>query len=140
MKRLVCTLTLLILALAAAPASAQAVTSYTFKISNQGAPAPLSVTVLPAAGFVCNSLPPPAPVGVNPLFILFDDPALAGKVCVYTDSGAGPLLALPFGSGIYTATLAATNAVSTSLDSVTSPPFSKPGVGAAVPTGVRVYR
>ena len=124
----------------AARLEAQPVTSYTLKISNSGAPAPLSVTVLPATGFTCNQPPPATPTSVNAAFVLFDDQANAGKVCIYTDSGSGPLLALPFGSGIYTATLAATNSVATSGDSLASPPFTRPGVGAAVPTGVRVYR
>jgi hypothetical protein len=133
-------LTVLILVCSATRAAAQPVTSYTLKISNQGAALPLSVTVLPAGSFLCNQ---PAPTGtstVNPTRVAFDDVTNVGQICVYTDSGAGPLLALPIGSGVYVATLAATNSTGTSGDSAASPSFTRPGVGAAVPTGVRVYR
>ena len=123
------------------PLSAQTVTSYTLKIFNQGAPAPLTTTVLPATNFVCNQPQPASTTNTaNPTTIAFNDPLNAGQACLYVDPGTGPLFSLPFGTGTYTATVAATNSVGTSADSAVSNPFTRPGVVAAVPTAVRVYR
>jgi hypothetical protein len=122
-----------------APASAQQPTSYTLRIYNAGAPAPLSApTVIPVSALVCNlaqpaAAPVPAP---NPTKVIFDDPANVGKACMWTDSGTGPLFSVPFG-GSYEGTLAATNVAGTSAET-SRVPFTRPGIGPGVPTGFRL--
>ena len=118
---------------------AQAVTSYTFGVYNQGAPNPLQSTSIPAASFTCNvSKIVVTGTVVNPTQIAFNDPVNANKDCLYTDPGNGPLLALPFGSQAYEATLTAVNSVGPSPVSARSGLFTRPGATAAAPTGLRV--
>jgi len=125
-----------------APAAhAQAITSYTYKIFNQGATAPFTTASLPATAVVCNTTPKLTATGttVNPTKVAWDDPANPTTAdCVYTDPGTGPLLSLPFGAQAYTSTVAAVNAVGPSADSASSNPFSRPGVVVNAPTGLRV--
>jgi len=131
------------LCLVAATLAAQPppVSGYTLKIFNQGATTPLTTTTLPASSFTCNQTPPPDTSNVaNPTTVVFDDPANVGKVCLYTDPGTGPLLALPFSTGIYFARIAALNSAGTGPDSLPSPPFTRPGVVGAAPSGLKVYR
>ncbi len=129
--------------LSVAPIEAQPPSSYLLKISNQGATAPFSTSTLLASGFVCNQTPKLIVSGsqLNPTKVAFDDPANpTGADCVFVDSGAGPLLALPFSTQAYTATLAIVNTAGTSPDSVASNSFSRPGLVATAPAGVRVGR
>lgn len=116
---------------------AQPVTKWTMRVYNAGAPAPLSAPVdLLAANVTCNLDPATVTVGPNPLKAGWDDPAGAGKICVWTDPGAGPLLSTPFG-GNYEATLTVTNAAGTSAESARAP-FTHPGVVPPVPTGLHL--
>jgi hypothetical protein len=134
MKRIVC---LVVSLLVPASASAQAITKWTIRTYNAGAAVPLVPPLdLLAANVTCG-LDPATVVATpaNPLKAVFDDPAAAGKVCVWADPGTGPLLATPFG-GSYEATLTATNAVATSAES-TRAPFTHPGVAPTAPTGLR---
>lgn len=125
----------------AARVTAQPALSYTLKIFNQGAPAPISATTIPIASFTCNAVAPVTTNTANPNKIVFDDPANAGKVCLFTDAlPTGPLLGLPFGSGIYVASLVVNNSAGASPDSALSPTFTQPGTILPVPTGLRVYR
>lgn len=126
--------------LLASSAYAQAPTSYQLKIFNQGATSPLTTTSLAASGFTCNQAPPDTTNVANPTKIAFDDPANAGKSCVFTDNGTGPLVALPFGTGVYVATLAVVNSAGTSPDSAVSNSFTRPGTTANAPVAVRVFR
>lgn len=129
--------------LVAGVAAAQSPTSYTIKISNQGAPAPFTTAILPIASLTCGVTPkiPPIPTtAVNPVKFVIDDPADVTKDCVYADPGNGPILALPFGPQVYTATLVANYPAGSSADSGVSNPFSHPGVVGPVPTGLRISR
>lgn len=139
MKRLVPTA---LFALVAIPAFAQAPTSYTLKISNQGASAPFTTAVLPATAFVCGLTPKivVTTTSVNPAKVVIDDPADITKDCVYTDPGTGPIFALPFGTQVYTATIVATYPAGVSADSNVSNPFQKPGVVGSAPSGLRLSR
>ena len=140
-SRLTCVLVGVILLACAAPLAAQPATSYTVKIYNQGASSPLTTTVLPAAAFTCAQPQPPPPTNTaNPNKLAFNDPDIAGQACLYTDSGSGPLLALPFGTGVYVARIAMTNSAGTTADSADSNSFSRPGITGAVLTGVKAYR
>lgn len=122
-------------------AAAQPTLSYTLKVFNQGATQPLSTTTIPAASFTCNAVAPVTTNTANPNKIVFDDPATAGRVCLFTDTGpTGPLVSLPFGSGIYVATIAAVNSAGASPDSALSPTFTQPGTVAPAVTGLKVYR
>lgn len=142
MKFRICAFAIMSLCLASA-ASAQAPTSYTIKIFNQGAPAPFTTANLPIAALTCGVTPkiPPIPTtAVNPLKVVLDDPADVTKDCIYADPGTGPILSLPFGSQVYTATLVANYPAGSSADSGVSNPFSRPGVVGPVPTGLRISR
>lgn len=126
----------------ASVASAQVPTSYTLKVFNQGAPQPIATSALPTSAFVCNQTAPDTTNTANPNKVLFNDPdpANPGKVCIFIDGGSGPLLSLPFGSGIYVATIAAVNTAGPSPDSALSNLFSRPGATAVAPVGLKVYR
>lgn len=121
--------------LCATVAQAQTITSWPLKIYNQGAAVPLSTTVLAVTNVVCNQTPPTPGAAVNPSRVLWDDASNAGKVCIWTDPGTGPLFSVPFG-GTYEATLAATNSAGTSPESIRAP-FTRPGALPAVPSGLR---
>lgn len=71
---------------------------YNLRIYVAGAPAPIGPpNLLPGASVVCNQAAPASTVTRNPNKAVFDDPANAGRVCIYTDPGTGPLLATPTG-------------------------------------------
>src|SRR5882762_10188495 len=95
-------LALAFVTLIAAIASAQAPTSYTLKLSNQGAPGPFTTAILAASSFTCGvtpKIPPITTTAVNPLKVYIDDPATPTTAdCLYTDPGTGPILSLPFGT------------------------------------------
>lgn len=123
----------------AVPCAAQTITSYPLRIYNVGATSPLSTTDLLAANVVCNQTAPSSTSPVNPMRAIWDDPDNAGKVCIWTDPGTGPLASLPFGATSYEATLAATNAAGTSPESNRAP-FSRPGVIPVARTGLKLAR
>jgi hypothetical protein len=96
---------------------------------------------LPIASIVCNQTAPAPTSGTvhNPTKVVYDDPAVSGKVCIYTDTGTGPLLSLPLGATVYTATAAFVNSVGAGPVSAVSNPFDHPGTAPTVaPTGLRV--
>lgn len=134
--------TLLIVLVMPASVAAQPPTSYILKISNIGASTPFSTTTLPASGFVCGVTPKlasPSGTFANPKRVVIDDPAAPTTAdCVFTDAGAGPLLALPFGTQQYNAVIDVVNSAGTSADSLVSNSFSRPGTVAPAPTGLRV--
>lgn len=129
--------------LLATTAQAQPPTSYLFKVFNQGATLPVSSVTLPSSGFTCGLTPkvptPTAPVA-NPKRVIIDDPLNPLADCVFTDSGSGPLLALPFGTQIYTATIAGVYPAGNSSDTPTANSFTHPGVVGSAPTGARVVQ
>ena len=116
--------------------SAQAITLWTLRIFNAGATAALSTTDLLATNVICNQVPPPLGSTVNPSRAAFDDVNNAGRVCIWTDPGTGPLFSVPFG-GAFEASLTATNAAGTSAESARAP-FTRPGLAPGVPMGVRL--
>lgn len=85
----------------------------------------------------CDQAPPPAGSTVNPQFIIWDDPANAGRVCIHDTTAGGPLLALPIGA--YTATLAAGNEAGYSPESNTAP-FTRLAPPSAAPANLRLGR
>ena len=124
--------------LVAPSAHAQTIDRWSLKIFNVGATAPLSTTDLLAANVVCNQAPPPPGPSINPTRVVFDDPLIAGRACIWTDTGTGPLFAVPFG-GSYEATLVAVAGVLVSLESNRAP-FTRPGQTPGVPQGLRLAR
>lgn len=128
----------LVVLLVAASAHAQPITKWTLRVYNAGASTPLSAPAdLLAANVACNVDPATVvATSANPLRAAFDDPATAGKACVWTDPGTGPLQSTPFG-GNFEATLTATNSAGTSAESARAP-FTHPGVAPPVPTGVKL--
>lgn len=117
-------------------ASAQAITAWTLRIFNAGATTALSTTDLLAANVICNQAPPPAGSAVNPSRVAFDDVGNAGRVCIWTDPGTGPLFSVPFG-GAFEASLTATNVAGTSAESARAS-FTRPGLAPGAPMGVRL--
>jgi hypothetical protein len=118
-------------------AHAQQISKWTIRTYNAGAPSPLSAPVdLLAANVTCNLDPASVTVGPNPSKASWDDPVNAGKACVWTDPGTGPLTSTPFG-GNYEATLTATNSAGTSAESARAP-FTHPGVVPPAVTGLRL--
>jgi hypothetical protein len=126
----------------AAPLQAQTITKWTLRVYNVGAPSPLSAPTdfIIGTNLTCGVDPTTITVsGTNPMKAVFDDPAQAGKACVYTDPGTGPLLSTPFG-GTFEATLTATNSAGTSPESAPRVPFSHPGLTPPAPGGLRFGR
>lgn len=117
---------------------AQPTTSYTFNIYNTGASSPLSSTVIQAANVQCNQTPPTSTNTVNPTNFSFDDPDNAGKSCIWTDPGNGPLFSTPFG-GNYQGALIRTNSAGSSGESNRAP-FTKPGTVPSALAGFKLYR
>lgn len=130
----------LILSLLPALAQAQTISSWQLRIYNVGAATPISApTDLLTANVQCNQNAPSSTNSVNPTRVVFDDPNVAGKVCIWVDPGTGPLSSMPFGASSYEGTLTATNAAGTTLESGRAP-FSHPGQVPNVPAGLRLVR
>jgi hypothetical protein len=125
------------LCLVAAVAQAQSPDTYELKLYTVGSAAPLSTTALAPADVLCNQPAAASANTVNPRGFQWDDPALAGRVCVWRQSTAGPLVALAT-PGIYEAALVRANASGVSLESARVS-FSKAPLPAAV-TGLRPVR
>jgi hypothetical protein len=136
MKRFLLILSLLLLA---HPLFAQPPMQYTLRIYLAGATSPLSApTVIPAATVTCNQAPPTSTITTNPTRAVFDDPDIAGRVCIWTDTGTGPLFSVPFG-GTYEATLSVSNLAGESPES-TRAPFTRPGTVRSAPAGFRLIK
>lgn len=136
MRRMLQILLAVIIAFAvtASPVGAQTPTSYTLKTFNVGAAQPLQTFSLQATATVCNQVKP-ADTTVNPGKVGWADPVNAGKVCIWTDPGTGPLFAAPT-PGSYELTVAAVNTAGASADSARVP-FARLAA-PTVPTGVFV--
>lgn len=119
---------------------AQTITSYTFRVYNQGASAPVQTSVFQIANVQCNqpAVTPPTGTVSNPNRVAWNDPVNAGKACIWNDPGTGVLFSLPFGAQVYEATIVATNGAGTSPESARSNLFTRPGLPPAVLTGVLV--
>ncbi len=132
-------LTMIGFVLIASTASAQSITKWTARVYNVGAALPLSAPVdfIVGQGVACGVDPATVTATpTNPLKAVWDDPGAAGKVCVYTDPGTGPLLSTPFG-GSFEATLTATNSAGTSPETARVP-FTHPGLPPGAPTGLKL--
>jgi hypothetical protein len=125
------------LLLAASLASAQTGDSYTLSIYAPGGTAPVSSAPLASADITCNLAPTSPAVTVNPKAFQWDDPAVTGRACVWRQSGAGPIVALPT-PGVYEATITRTTSAGTAPESARAP-FSTAPLPAAV-TGLRPLR
>lgn len=129
------------LILSGAGVHAQTPDSYTFRAYGVGATQPIQTPFTFQAGAVaCNQDPPAAPSTVNPTRFSWDDRVNAGKVCIWTDPGTGPLFSAPIGTipGSYEGTLTATANGLTSLESARAP-FSRAAAPSA-PGNFRIYR
>lgn len=125
-------------AMIASMASAQQIDSYVLRSYAVGAPAPTSTFTFLATTVTCNLAQPSGVLSnVNPTRVVWNDPSIAGRACVWTDPGTGPLFSLPIGN--YEATLTAVNSVGASAEQVARIPFSKQSVPAVV-TGLRLYQ
>lgn len=117
--------------------SAQAVDSYSLRIYAVGATAPITTASLPSASVSCNQAAPPATATTrNPNKAVWDDPVNVGKVCVYTDTVGGPLLATPTGFASLEATVAIKSGTLES-DESNRAPFSRT---PAPPMNARLVR
>lgn len=126
----------LVASLVARPAFAQA-TSYQANFYNVGASTPVQSETFAASAPVCNQAPPPATAStVNPTRIVFDDKAVAGRVCIFSEATAGPLFSLPVGN--YEGTVMAINAAGPGAESGRVP-FSRLAPETAL-TNVRFAR
>jgi hypothetical protein len=143
---------LTVLALLVLPAWVQAQTpvpplptSYTVRFNLEANPtgAPVTTYDFQKSAAVCNQAPTPVDlttVVVNPRYIRFDDPAMAGRECVFdTGTAAGPLFALPAGRDRATLVGKVTQdgVELVSEASNTSNPFVR-GAAPARPANVRV--
>lgn len=138
MKLIVATVVLLLLAL---PARAQTPDAYTFRAYTAGAAQPIIAPfVFASQAMQCNQAPLTNPSTVNPTRFAWDDTINAGKVCIWTDPGTGPLFSTPISTtlGQYEGTLTATNTGGTSVESNRAP-FSR-AASLAAPSNFRVIR
>lgn len=127
---------LLLLSIPSIVAAQTPVDSYQIKYYLAGATLPLQQSdTFAASATVCNQARPVAGATVNPTRAVWDDPANAGRVCIWTGT-SGVLGSLPIGS--FEATLTALNAAGASAES-TRTPFSRLTVPVA-PTGFGVSR
>lgn len=133
------------LALPASSASAQSLTTV-FQVRVYivgGGAAPVTTYDIAVADVRCGRPKTPAPGGMvyNPTQLIWDD-ELNPNVndCTWTDSGTGPLFALPVSlTNVYRAAIVAVDPIGTSPESALSNPFSRRGLPAA-PANVRMIR
>lgn len=134
-----CTLVVGVLLLATV-AEAQTL-DYNLRVYTTATPPVLvSTTPIPNAQVLCNQPSPTSTVTKNPDKVVFDDPLNAGRACIYTDPGSGPLLGPTLKLGNYEGTLSAFVPATSPL--VESPesnraPFSKT---PAAPGNVRLIK
>ena len=90
--------------------------SYQVRYYAPGAQAPLQQSdAFPSTSVQCNQVPPTILVTVNPTRLVWDDPAVPGRVCVMGLSGGSALVSFPVGN--YEGTLAAINSAGSSPES-----------------------
>lgn len=135
-------LTFAIVFVLASPAAAQ-ILGARLNIYNSGAgptATPITFFDFLNAATVCNQVPPaavPSPV-VNPTRAIWDDPANAGRVCIWTDPGTGPLFSQPVGAS-YLAGLQFFDAAGRGPES-NRVPFGRQALTTVVPTGLRLHK
>lgn len=130
----------LLVLLAASGVQAQAADSYVLRFYNIGATAPLVTNdAFPSTSVACNQPPPTATSTINPTRVVWDDPAIPGRVCIFLPSTSAGLFALPI-PGDYEATLTFTDGT-TSLSSPESAraPFTRRSL-PPVRTGFKLVR
>ena len=117
----------------------QTIDSYQILYYAVGATAPLQTETFLAPAAVCNQAAPTVTTTVNPTRLIWDDAALAGRVCIapISQTPTGPLFSLPIGAS-YEGTLVAVNAAGNSGESNRAP-FSRLAAAAAR-SGVRFSR
>lgn len=117
-------------------------TVYQVRIYLEGGASPVTTYDIAVADVRCGQPKVAAPSAVyNPSVIRWDD-ALnpTGHDCTWTDSGTGPLFALPVSlTNVYRARMVAIDPIGTSPESAPSNPFSRRGLPAA-PANVRMSR
>jgi hypothetical protein len=91
----------------------------------------------PLTAAVCNQVSPTTISTVNPTRIVWDDPANAGRVCIYTIPATGGLPSLPI-PGTFEGSITITTAAGTSAESARVP-FSR-SPGPAAPLGLKFTR
>ncbi len=135
MKRLIVVLCLL---LSAVVVGAQNPDTYVLRIYPAGGTTAIRSATILAASVTCN-LVAVAASNVNPKRVEWDDVVNAGKVCLWTDPGTGPLLTPGLSNGNYEATLTAQTGGQppTPAESVRAPFVV---AVAAVPTGVKAHQ
>jgi hypothetical protein len=115
---------------ASVPASAQTITNWTLRVYHIGAPQPLlkPIELVLGRDVTCNI--DPTTVGATQknrfLAAVWNDPASIEKVCLWVDSGTGPLLSTAPG-GSYEVTLTASSSSATSRESARVP-LTIPGI------------
>jgi len=126
---------LAVLLLLPSPAVAQAITGYELRVYAPGAAMPQSTTPFPATAVQCNQPQVTTTNTTNPTRVVWTDPALSGRECIWTFGGGGVIPSLP--SGAYEGALLAINDAG-SAESARAP-FVRLDVPAA-PGGVRLLR
>lgn len=123
------------------PSIAHAQTKWTLRVYTVGGSTPVIAPVdLPSANVGCGQNMPPAGSTINVEQVVFDDPTIAGKVCIWADPTSSHVLAtIPESNDPYEATLTASSATMASLESARSAPFTM-NSAPPVPTGVRLRR
>lgn len=124
-----------------APALAQVpIDGYRLNVYATGATSPTTFFEFATAATVCNLVASAVVPGtpVNPSIVEWDDPANAGRVCQWTDTGTGPLRASPVGAA-YEATLQGYNAAGRGPESNRAP-FSRLAPPATAPAGLKLRR
>lgn len=137
MRYLLALLCVLLCALSTTSVFAQDITGYRIRYYAPGASAPMQQTdTFPAASVRCDQALPPPGTSVNPGTAYWDDPANAGRACMYTLPTGSALIAFPVGA--YEATLTASNAAGESVESNRAP-FSRAALPIA-PKGFGLSR
>lgn len=129
------------LALPASSADAQSLTTvYQVRIYLDGGSSPVTTYDIPVQNVRCGQPKVAAAATVyNPTVIRWDDELNpTGHDCTWTDTGTGPLFALPVSlTNVYRARLVAIDPIGSSPESALSNPFTRRGLPAA-PTGLRL--
>lgn len=127
----------LLFVLVANVASAQT-DSYLVRYYGPGAITPFMQTdsfLISAA--TCNQAAPATTNTVNPTRIIFDDPAVAGRVCIYVLPASAALFTLA-NPGNYEGSIAVTTSAGTSAESARA--FFSRAPQPPVPTGLKITR
>ena len=129
---------MLLLSASLVQAQTAPITDYLVKYYAPGATAPLQSTdPFSATSVLCGQAAPASTAStVNPTRIVWDDPAIAGRVCIYAPASGATLLSFPVGA--YEGTLTGINVVGVGAESARAP-FTR-AVAAGAPAGLRFIR